>query len=137
MALVDINWRPDKRELRKFGIVMIAGFAIIGAVLQFALGKPTPAYVCYAVGLVLGVLALTGTIAGLYAYRAWMAVAFVIGNVVSRVLLAMIYYGMFTPMALWRRWRGIDPLQLKRGTTDSYWTDVDVTTDAKRAERQF
>ena len=137
MALVEINWRPNTRELRKFGVTMIVGFAIIGAVVQWAFDQPTAAYVCYAIGIALGVLGLSGTVLGLYAYRVWMAMAFVMGNIVSRVLLALVYYGLFTPMALWRRLVRNDPLRLNRSATDSYWTDVGIPTDVKRAERQF
>jgi saxitoxin biosynthesis operon SxtJ-like protein len=137
MALVDINWRPTKRELRKFGISMFAGFAIIGLVVQFAFGKSTGAYVCYGTGAALGALGISGTLVGLYAYRAWMAVAFVVGNVVSRMILLLIYFGLFTPMAVWRRLTGNDPLRLKRGGETSYWIDLAAPTNADRAERQF
>jgi hypothetical protein len=137
MALVEINWQPTDRELHKFGVTMIIGFAIIGLVVQFALQQDAVAYVCYALGAMLGVLGLSGRPLGLLAYRAWMAVAYVLGNVISRVLLALIYFGLFMPMAMWRRLVGNDPLRLRRLPCDSYWTSVGPPTDGNRAERQF
>jgi hypothetical protein len=137
MALVDINWNPNPTELRKFGVTMLVGFALIGVVLQFAFGKEIPAYVCYTLAALLGILGLSGTIAGLWAYRAWMGVAFVMGNIISRVLLALIYFGMFWPMGAIRRMLGADPLTLKKPNSTTFWTDAPPPTTRERAERQF
>ncbi len=97
MSLIEINWNPNVRELRKFGLTMIAGFAVIGLILQFAMKAPSAAYVAYGFGAVLGALGLSGTTVGKWGYRAWMGIAFVMGNIVSRILLAVIYFGLFTP----------------------------------------
>lgn len=41
MSLVHINWQLDKKELRKFGITVLIGFAIIGLVVFFTAATPT------------------------------------------------------------------------------------------------
>jgi hypothetical protein len=137
MSLIEINWNPTSSELRKFGWTMLTGFAVIGMVLQFGFGVPTAAYVAYGLGVVLGLLGLSGTIAGRWGYRAWMSIAFVMGNIVSRVLLALIYFGLFTPLGWCRRMLGNDELQLKKPSRDSYWSDVPKATRLDNAQRQF
>ena len=31
MALVQIDWHPDGRKLRHFGLILLAGFGLLGA----------------------------------------------------------------------------------------------------------
>ena len=136
MSMVQINWKPDSTELRKFGVSMIVGFAIIGGVLYWR-DHTSVAYGCFAFGAVSGFLGLTGTRAALPIYVAWMAVAFVMGNIVSRLLLALVYYGLFTPMGLAMRLGGRDTLQLKRADVSSYWSDIPESQRENQYERQF
>lgn len=136
MSMVRINWHPTAAELRKFGVAMLVGFGLIGG-LFFWKQMPTVATVCWIFGAVAGVLGLTGTRAALPVYAGWMAVALVMGNIVSRVLLAVIYYVVFTPMGLIRRLLGHDRLQLRRRQQDTYWVDAPRVTDPAQYERQF
>ena len=136
MSMVQISWRPDSAALRKFGLVVIVGFAIIGAALQFIGSDTALAYVAYGAGLVLGVPALTGTVIGLPGYWLWMGVGFVMGNIVGRVLLSVVYYGLITPMGVIRRQLN-DKLQLKRPNKTSYWIDIDNSGERGRYERLF
>ncbi len=140
MALVQIDWKPDAGGLRKFGFTMIVGFALIGGAF-FYFGKITPAYVCWGFGGVAGLLGLTGTKVALPIYWLWMGVAFVMGNIMSRIILGAIYFGMFMPMGLFMRLIGRDKLQLKGSSVDTYWSDVPSSgveaEDKSRYERQF
>ena len=136
MSMVQINWKPDSTELRKFGVSMIVGFAIIGGVLYWR-EHVSIAYGCFAFGALSGLLGLTGTRVAMPIYVAWMGVAFVMGNIVSRLLLAMLYYGMFTPMGLAMRLGGRDTLQLKRADVSSYWNDIPEPQRENQYERQF
>lgn len=137
MALVTINWKPNQRELRKFGLSMIVGFAIIGSIFLFVLDRQTAAVVCYAFGAIAGILGLTGAKIALPVYWGWMAIAFVMGNIVSRVLLALVFYLLITPMGVARRFLGHDPLQLYRRVVATYWRDLPPPAEKPRYERQF
>lgn len=136
MSMVRINWHPSASELRKFGVAMLVGFGLIGG-LFFWKRMPAAATVCWIFGAVAGVLGLTGTKVAMGIYVPWMGVALVMGNIVSRVLLAVIYYAVFTPMGLVRRLLGHDRLQLRRRQQDTYWLDAPDVTDPARYERQF
>jgi hypothetical protein len=136
MALVEINWKPDKRELRKFGVAMIVGFGVLAALAYLWWEKPTLALVFAIVGGVAGLLGLSGTRAAMIVYLPWMAIAFVMGNVISRVLVAAFFYLLITPMGLFMRVFGKDALQRKNRRA-SMWDDLPPPADRARYERQF
>lgn len=136
MSMVQINWKPGATELRKFGVAMLAGFGFIGSVFLWR-GHPGVAMGCYAFGGVAGSIGLTGAKIALPFYWAWMGVAFVLGNIMSRALLMVVYYGLFTPMGLLRRAIGRDPLLLKRPKQDSYWIDLEEAQTPESYEKQF
>lgn len=135
--MVDIDWRPDARALRKFGITVLIGFALIGAVLYWWVEAQRAAEVTWLIGAVLGVPALTGLRLALPGYWLWMGVAFVLGNIMSRVLLTLIYFLVFTPIGLFRRLLGKDPLSLSRPEGSSYWRNIDGGSERHGYERQF
>ena len=137
MSLVDIRWHPNTRELREFGLVVLLGTGLIGLVFQFGRGQTTVALVIYAIGGLLGLPGLTGRAIGLPGYWLWMGVACVMGNIMGRVLLTVIYYFLFLPMGIVRRSLGNDSLKLKRRPVESYWCDVKNKDEPDRYERQF
>jgi hypothetical protein len=89
------------------------------------------------IGLVVGVIGLTGTRLALPFYWAWLGVAFVLGNVMSRIIIALIYFLVFTPMRILGNLLGRDRLQLKKPQTDSYWLDISLPKEIEKYERQF
>lgn len=137
MSMVRIDWHPDAPALRRFGVVVLVAFAIIGAVFRFGTDDPEVGVWVWIAGAVLGLPGLTGTVVALPGYWVWMGIAFVMGNIMSRVLLTAIYYGMFTPIGLARRMLGKDPLQLRRRDTRSYWRDLEGGSASTGYERQF
>jgi hypothetical protein len=136
MSIVEINWRPTKKELRKFGITVMIGFGVIGLIFQFIAGNINGAYASYIAGAVLGLPALTGTIIALPGYWVWMGVAFVMGNIMSRLLLGLLFYIIISPMGIIRRLVS-DKLRLRRPDVSSYWTDLPEDGGKGRFDRQF
>lgn len=136
MALVEINWKPDSTELRKFGVAMIVGFAIIGGVFYWR-GHAQIAYGCFIFGATAGALGLSGLKIALPVYWAWMSIAFVMGNVMGRVILGAVFYLLITPIGIMRKLAGADPLRLKRPKTDSYWLDHEAPDEPESYEKQF
>lgn len=142
MSLVSINWHPKKPELRKFGIVMLIGFGLIGSAFMlwpwsWPLTRSTnTALACWVFGGLAGILGLSGTRACLLVYLPWMAVAFVVGSVVGRVVVLTMFYVLITPMGLLMRLSGRDRLRLKKPQGATYWVDYS-TDDAVDYERQF
>ncbi len=136
--MVKIDWHPDGKSLRKFGLVVIIGLTAIGLALQFGFDRPQAGYGCYVAAGLLGVPALTGTVIGLPGYWLWMGIAFVMGNVLNRILLTIIYYTLFLLIGGTRRLLGNDKLALRRRSSKTYWQDLEPSpTLAERYERQF
>ncbi len=143
MSLVTIDWKPDTTARRKFGLTMLVGFGVIGLVFyawpwNWPITQSAPlAWGCWGFAVVSGVLGLSGSRLALAVYWPWMAVAFVMGSIMSRVLVAAFFYLMITPMGLIMRLTGRDRLQLKRPNGPSSWVDHTSTDDISRYERQF
>jgi hypothetical protein len=135
MALVEINWRPDARELRKFGVAMIVGFGLLALVAWWR-HHPVTAEVLAGIGAGAGLLGLSGTKAALIVYWPWMSIAFVMGNVISRVLVALFFFLVITPMGLVMRLLGRDKLQ-RKNKRKTYWDDLPPPQEKERYERQF
>lgn len=47
-------------------------------------------------------------------HTAWLAFAEVLGMINIRILLGILFFFVVVPVALWRRWQGIDNLQLRQ-----------------------
>ena len=143
MPFVKLNWQPNRKELRQFGAVFLGGFVFIGLVKylwpfeRFITRDQTLGFWLIAIGLIVGAIGLTGTRLALPFYWAWLGIAFVMGNIMSRLIIALIYYLIITPMGLLSRLVGRDPLQLKKPKGESYWRDLQFPKDNEAFERQF
>ena len=121
MSLIEVNWNPNRRELRQFALLWTAFFAIMGAIALWAKHSPTTATVCWCIAP-LGLVGALLPAAVRPVYITWMALALPIGWVVSHVLLLAIYWLVFTPIGLLIRATGKDPMS--RGfekNAATYW----------------
>jgi predicted membrane metal-binding protein len=71
--------------------------------------------------------------------RAWMALGHLLGRIVSPIIMALIYFGVVTPIALIARARGVDPMRRRFDpAAKSYWIAREPPgPDPKTMERQF
>src|SRR6185295_8198865 len=81
-------------------------------------------------------LAVVGAVVGMIAPRAlrpvfvgWMIAVFPIGWLVSHALLAVVFYGVFTPLSLAFRALGRDALRRQRSNDASYWLSKRAAAD--------
>ena len=109
---------------RSFGTLFVVVFGLLGAYSWWRGGAAYP----WAFGL--SALTLAVTLAKpdwlAPANRAWMKLAELLNRVVSPVVLGVIFYGMFTPIAWVMRWAGRDAMK-RRFEPDarSYWVERD------------
>jgi hypothetical protein len=148
MALIEINWTPDRRQLRGFGIICLVAFGAIGAWIYFrhsvfGLGMTEgtaarTAYTLWGVAVVCAVLGVAAPAALRPLYVVLSAITLPVGFVVSHVVLASLFYLVLTPMGLVMRLTGWDPL-CRRFDRDAetYWVRHEPVTDVKRYYRQF
>jgi hypothetical protein len=71
-------------------------------------------------------------------YFVWMTFAAILGWVMTRVILSLVFYFIMTPIGLLTRLIGEDFLALKRKNLDSYWNHRDSSTELNQDyEKQF
>src|SRR5215216_714730 len=106
MALVKLNWNPKTKELRQFGAVFMGGFVLIGLLKYFwpferifVQNKPFGFWMIVS-GLLVGAIGLTGTKLALAFYWIWLSIAWIMGNIMSRLIIGAIYFLVFTPMSV-------------------------------------
>jgi len=135
MSLIAINWKPTPKGLREFGAVMLVAMGLFGGLMYWH-DRTTAAYALWAFGLLCGATGLTGTKLAMPFYYAWMGIAFVAGNIMSRLLLMVFFYiiigGTGLIMKLLRR----DRLGLRRPTGKTTWVDCPVVNDVEHYQRQ-
>lgn len=122
MQWSDVTRAQTPKTLRQFGLLCLVVFGGL-ATWRIVRGQSD------VVTVVLWIAALGPGLIGIIApkalapvFMAWMAVAFPIGFVVSRILLAMLYFLMFTPVAIVFRLMRRDVLRLERRSATTYWT---------------
>lgn len=133
MGLVRIDWSPGPRQLRQFGVAVLAGSLAVGGFLYWR-GHTYAGLGLLCAGGLAAAIAFTGTRVALPVYWAWMGLAFVMGHVMTRLLLGVTYYGVITPMGLAMRALGRDRLTLRRRSS-SYWRPIPPSSSDY--ERQF
>ena len=138
MKWSDIPFNPTPKTLRQFAGAWLAFFFGAAALQGLVRGH-------WQVGLGLGILA--GAVGGLGLIRPlairWIFVgmtvlAFPIGWMGTQVVLAILYFGVFTPVAVIFRLGGRDLLGLKpKSGKSTYWTAKHTPQDVTSYFHQF
>ncbi len=136
MALIRVNWDPSERDLRFFGWGLVLMAAGLGGALAWRARPMAGAAVGGVLGLAGFATLLRPRLAGRRIYRAWMSVAWIIGTVLSSGVLALIYFGILTPIGLVMRLAGRDALGLRR-RGETYWVPLEFPEDPQAYERLF
>ncbi|MDO8281299.1 MAG: SxtJ family membrane protein [Thermodesulfovibrionia bacterium] len=131
------NIRSETTDLRKFGLTVGIVFGIFGGLL-FWRGKD---YYVYFLTLA-ACLILSGLLAPAILkpiQKAWMGMAVTMGWFMTRVILAILYFLVFTPIRLIAGLFGKHFLDKKFHTdAESYWITKEQTTlEKNRYEKQF
>ena len=127
----------DKKEWRKFGIGVAAILAVI-ATIQLIIGKDLYIYF-YSVAIFFLVFGLILPIIIKPVYILFSYLGFVLGWFMTRVILSILFYIIFTPIGLILRLFGKNFLDLKIDKkAETYWLDKKIETINKiHFERQF
>jgi hypothetical protein len=134
----DFSLNPSSKTLRQFAAAWLLFFSLLGTVHYFARDHRS-------LGLTLGMIALAGGGPGLIQPRLirWLFVgsmflSFPIGWAVSQVTLAVMFFGILTPLALWFGIRRRDSLLRKQpGVRNSYWLAKECTQNVKNYFREY
>jgi uncharacterized membrane protein len=126
----------SRRALRNFGVVVGGVFVVIATVIAWRRG-----WSLEGLPLVFGVPGGLLVVAGLVVpsglrriYLGWMTLAVVMGYVMTRLILSVVFFLLMVPIGLALRLAGKDLLRLRRKPAgESYW--LPRSEDAPLAER--
>lgn len=139
MALVEVNWNPDSRTLRRFSWIAALACAAIAVVLHVRRDLDLR-WCAWIVGAGAAVAAspfvslrITRAV-----YRVLVGATLPIGLFVSLVLMGLVYYGLITPLGLFFRLAGRDALHRRfEPHARTYWLDHRPPAGAERYFQQF
>lgn len=121
MSLIRINTRPSRNQLILFGAAWLVFFTIWGFV---ASAKGSPA-LARGFWVIAGIVPLAGLVIPGFLRLIFVGLSYAtypIGFVASHVVLAIVYYLVFTPIGLIMRSFHYDPLSRRFDTqAPSYW----------------
>jgi hypothetical protein len=133
----DIDFRPSDKKLRQFAGLWL-GFFLVLAAWQAYRQHTTVAAIFAASALTIGPLGLLSPGLMRPIFVGWTVLAFPIGWVVSNTILALLFFGLFTPVALVFRLIGRDALSLRRRPeASSYWTPKPRPASVRRYLQPF
>jgi hypothetical protein len=135
--LEDLQTAPSTQTLRQFAMLWIIFFGGISGWKLVSEGPATAGFAFLVAALTVGPLGLWAPQRIRWIFMGWRALAFPIGWTISFLLLAAVFYGLFTPLGLWFRLTGRDALRLRRPQEDTCWTRKPAAQDPAEYFRQF
>ena len=137
--MVTINWNPDKKFLRTFGIIALLAAICIFFVLYLIKGLSFQiSMIVFITGVIIFILSRVSLTVTRLIYLGLTLITLPIGLAVSFVVLAIFYFLILTPLALFFRLIGRDLLGLKFKTNaKSYWEKRSGTESVERYFHQF
>ena len=131
------NIKSEKSDLRKFGIT-IGLFLMILAGFLFWRGRESFEIFLIS-GLVLLVLGLTIPVVLKPIYWIWMVLAVILGWIMTRVILTLLFYVVLTPIGVFGRLSGSRFLDLNWDKSENTYWNYRATKqqDNEDYERQF
>lgn len=136
--MIDLNLNPNRKELRQFSVALIVATAVVGGILWWKIGPNPWSQGLWIGGPIAGLLGLAVPPAIKPLFIALSVIAFPIGIVIGTLALALVYYGLITPIGLFFRLTGRDALHRRPDPeAATYWIERSGHTQPKRYFQQF
>lgn len=129
--------KPDRKELRKFALTISIALGVFGGLILWRKGQA--GLILLAIGAVIFLAGLVWPKSLAKLYKAWMALTLVLGFIMSHIILALVYYLVLTPIGVFMRILGKDPLTLRFDRkANSYWLKrEDKEWNREKYEKMF
>ena len=132
--------RPDVslRMTRQFAALCLGVFGTLFVLSAYRHGAPgAGAWVLLVLGVLIGLPGLVRPAVIRPVVVGAMALTRPIGEAMNVVLLCVLYYAVFTPIAVLFRLLGRDALRRRRPTGTTYWITKTEPTDVRQYFRQY
>ena len=110
---------------QSFGFLFAGIFALIAAYAAYRGAYGFKVYGWLIAGAMIGLITITAPNLLTPFNKSWMRLGYVMGLVVSPLVLGVIFFFLITPVALVTRLFGRDELRLKKTKLNSYWIERD------------
>ena len=133
------NIKSEKNNLRKFGIIVGTVLLIIAGLLFWKEKELFQLFLVIVIGIVLFVAGIATPFTLKPIYWVWMTFATILGWLMTRVILSLLFYVILTPIGLIARLFGKQFLGLKMDhSKQSYWNMRTVeASNTQNYEKQF
>ncbi len=121
---------------RKFGFLFTFIFAAAATYFFYSV-KMTWAYSFISVALIFLIVTLVKNDALLPLNMLWMRFGLLLNMIVSPIVLGVIFFGLFTPIAIIMRLSGRDELRLKFSQKTSHWLTRSEPINSESFNQQF
>jgi len=130
--------KKSLRAEREFGLI-VGGVLVLLSGWWLYRGKlPSVSHVTLPVGAALVLLGLVFPRTLVWPNKAWMALAEVLSFVSTQIILALVFFGVVTPIGFIKRLFGWDPLHRRAEPSDSYWRPYsERQRDTRHYEKMF
>ena len=131
------NIKSEKGDMRKFGITVGTVLLIIAGLLFWKEKESFQLFLIIGIVLFIAGIAIPFTLKPIY--WVWMVFATILGWFMTRVILSLLFYAVFTPIGLIARLFGKQFLGLKMDRSkQSYWNMKTVeASNTQNYEKQF
>ena len=121
---------------RKFGFFFTFVFTVTAAYLLSSTNM-IGAYIFAIASLIFLVVTVAKADILLPLNKLWMRFGLLLGMIVSPIVLGIIFFGLFTPIAILMRVSGRDELKLKFNKKSSYWITRSEPINSSSFKNQF
>ena len=128
-----ISQMPSNKE---FGYFFTLLFALVGAFFYYS-ANLSWAYVFVSIALIFLLITLMKSDALLPLNKLWMRFGLLLGMIVSPIVLGVIFFGIFTPIAMLMRLSGRDELRLRFTQKASHWISRNEAIKPESFRHQF
>lgn len=136
--MLELKTTFTTRELRQFAGLWFPLFCGMLGFFCWRWEWVTAAYSIWSAGVALGLFGLCFPPVIAPVYKGLMVATFPIGWVMSQVVLALVFYLVMTPIGLFMRLFGRDPMQRRLDrSAPTYWLARQPVTDLERYFKQF
>lgn len=124
------------KQLRSFGLLVGGIFAVVSLWPVLWHGETLRIWaIMVAVILAVPAVVLPKSLKPIY--RAWMTIGDVLGWINTRIILGVVFYGVVTPIGVYRRWRGQDSMRRGWDPEAESYRVLRESRDATHMQRQF
>ena len=121
---------------KKFGFFFT--FVFLFAASYFFLSESIiTAYIFFSLAVAFLLITFINANALLFLNKLWMRLGQLLGMIISPIILAIIFFALFTPYGLVMRLFGRDELRLKLGKRESHWKPREQLMSQTNFKKQF